>query len=412
MKEIFASEIIVKEARGVKDLSISFSDSERKHLIITGKNGCGKTSLLLEFNKYLSNLLNGQLQKREAYIDMLNSSKKELSSLESAHSDSNNDNKIVRIKNNIKNTENTLKNFGNAQINFENEHLLWEKANNGTFLVAFFDARRHFTDMNVPSGIKKIDLQKRYNLDDKASQNFIQYIVNLKADRSFARDDGDDGLVLSINKWFDNFQERLRDIFESPSLDLVFDRKNYNFKLIEKGKEPYSFNTLSDGYSAIISIVTELLLRMEAHEAKNYDMEGLVLIDEIETHLHVELQKKILPFLIDFFPKIQFMVSTHSPFVLSSVSNSVICDLESRIVTSDLSGYSYDAIIESYFCTDKYSSLIKQKITEYEKLSSGETSDPEKKHRLKELEKYFSHIPKYLSNELLVKLQEITLKSI
>ncbi|MCP4049764.1 MAG: hypothetical protein GY730_03560, partial [bacterium] len=58
------------------------------------------------------------------------------------------------------------------------------------------------------------------------------------ADRSFARDDGDDDLVLiSINKWFDNFQERLRDIFESPGLDLVFDRKNYNFQLIKAVKQ-------------------------------------------------------------------------------------------------------------------------------------------------------------------------------
>ena len=134
--------------------------------------------------------------------------------------------------------------------------------------------------------------------------------------------------------------------------------------IIEPNKEPYGFDTLSDGYSAIISIVTELLLRMEAHEAKNYDMEGLVLIDEIETHLHVELQKKILPFLTNFFPKIQFIVSTHSPFVLSSISNSVICDLEKDIITSDLSGYSYDTLIESYFDSDKYSSLVKSKVLE------------------------------------------------
>lgn len=41
----------------------------------------------------------------------------------------------------------------------------------------------------------------------------------------------------------------------------------------------------------------------------------LFLVDEIETHLHVDLQKKVLPFLISFFPKIQFIVTTHSPFV-------------------------------------------------------------------------------------------------
>ncbi len=221
----------------------------------------------------------------------------------------------------------------------------------------------------MPSGIKKIDLQKRYPLQENVNQQFIQYVVNLKADRSFARDDNEKTVVASIDKWFDQFQNRLRDLFGSSTLQLKFDRKTYNFQIIEDEKEPYGFNTLSDGYSAILSIVTELLLRMEAHNVRNYDMEGLVLIDEIETHLHVDLQKKILPFLTDFFPKIQFIVSTHSPFVLSSVSNAVICDLESRIVTSDLSGYSYDALIESYFYSDKYSNSVKNKIIEFEELS-------------------------------------------
>lgn len=58
--------------------------------------------------------------------------------------------------------------------------------------------------------------------------------------------------------------------------------------------------------------------------------EGIVLIDEIETHLHLELQKEILPFLTKLYPNIQFIVSTHSPFILSSVDNAVVFDLENK----------------------------------------------------------------------------------
>ena len=93
--------------------------------------------------------------------------------------------------------------------------------------------------------------------------------------------------------------------------------------------------------------MTELILRMEAHEVSVYDMQGLVLIDEIETHLHVDLQKKIFPFLTSFFPNIQFIVTTHSPFVLSSISNAVICDLENKMIMQDLTAYSYDALINN-----------------------------------------------------------------
>ncbi len=55
--------------------------------------------------------------------------------------------------------------------------------------------------------------------------------------------------------------------------------------------------------------------------------------------------------------------------MLSSISNAVICDLEKRFVTKDLSAYSYDALIESYFDNDKYSREIKRKIDRFEKLS-------------------------------------------
>lgn len=76
-------------------------------------------------------------------------------------------------------------------------------------------------------------------------------------------------------------------------------------------------------------------------------MEDIVLIDEIETHLYLELQKQILPLLASFFPNVQFIVSTHSPFVLSSLKNSVAFDLEKAI--ADLTDYSYSTLVEGYF---------------------------------------------------------------
>jgi predicted ATP-binding protein involved in virulence len=187
--------------------------------------------------------------------------------------------------------------------------------------------------------------------------------------------------VKKIDNWFEKFEKRLQFIFDFEKLELKFNRKAYNFEIITDEIEPFNVNNLSDGYSAIISIVSELILRMEAHNVKAYDLEGIVIIDEIETHLHVDLQKKILPFLTDFFPKIQFIVTTHSPFVLSSISNATICDLETKIVTTDLSNYSYDALIESYFKTDKYSDEIKNKIKEFEELIEKDGFDHSPKFR-------------------------------
>lgn len=151
---------------------------------------------------------------------------------------------------------------------------------------------------------------------------------------------------------------------------------------------------------------------MDAHNAKIYDLEGIVLIDEIETHLHVDLQKKILPFLTAFFPKIQFIVTTHSPFVLSSISNATICDLETRIVTTDLSAYSYGALIESYFEVDEYSQEIKDYIKEYEQLTTLLNPTDKEEERLRFLRNYFAHAPKYLSKGLIIKLNQIELNEL
>ena len=62
MTENFITNIFVENSRKVKDLEIPLSSELRQHLILTGKNGSGKTSLLLEINKFLTQIDNGQVQ--------------------------------------------------------------------------------------------------------------------------------------------------------------------------------------------------------------------------------------------------------------------------------------------------------------------------------------------------------------
>ena len=406
MTENFITNIFVETSRNLRDLDIKLSSEVRQHLILTGKNGSGKTSLLLEINKFLTQIDNGNFQHFTNQKNQQENLEKNLSNATF------NADKKLNFERQLKAVKDWFLMFGGTKIKFSGtENAIFEKCQKGEFLLAFFDSKRH-TNLHVPQGINKIDLQKKYNLNDKANTNFIQYIVNLKADRSFARDDNEKEVVEKIDKWFERLENRLKQIFDVSNLELRFDRRSYNFDIITDKNKSFNFNNLSDGYSAIISIVTELLLRMEAHEVKSYDLEGIVIIDEIETHLHVDLQKKILPFLTDFFPKIQFIVTTHSPFVLSSLSNTTICDLETRTVTTDLSGYSYDALLESYFKTDKYSEEIKSKILEFDKLTSLEEKTTEQLEQIRVLRNYFAHTPKYLSTELLVKLQQIELNEL
>lgn len=406
MTDNFITSIFIENSRNIENFEIPISMETRQHLILTGKNGSGKTSLLLEINKFLTKIDDGSYQHYSSQKGFGDNFQEQLLNPNL------NAEQRLNLESSLESIKNWFLDFGGTTIRFSSsENIIFEKIKKGEFLLAFFDSKRH-TNLNIPQGINKINLQKRYHLNDKANANFIQYIVNLKADRSFARDDNEKDVVEKIDSWFKNLENRLKQIFDVGSLELRFDRKSYNFDIITDKNKPFNFNNLSDGYSAIISIVTELLLRMEAHMVKSYDLEGIVIIDEIETHLHVDLQKKILPFLTDFFPKLQFIVTTHSPFVLSSLSNATICDLETRTVTTDLSGYSYDALLESYFRTDKYSEEIKSKILEFDELTSIKEKTVEQLDQIRILRNYFAHIPKYLSNELLVKLQQIELKEL
>ncbi|PXY46548.1 AAA family ATPase [Flavobacterium hydrophilum] len=404
--ENYITEIEIVSSRNVSNLNIPISSEKRQHLILTGKNGSGKTSLLLELNKYLTKIDSGESKNYSKNFKQLETYREELTK------NSLSEKQILDLKNKIKQYENWILSFGGTKIKFSNtDENISTKCKSGEFLLAFFDSKR-YTNLIVPKGINKVELKKKYNLQDKANPSFIQYIVNLKADRSFARDDNEMETVSKIDDWFIQFENRLKTLFDDNELELKFDRKAYNFNIKSGIGEPFSFNNLSDGYSAIISIVSELLLRMEAHNNKSYDLEGIVIIDEIETHLHVELQKIVLPFLIDFFPKLQFIVTTHSPFILSSISNATICDLESKIVTNDLTSYSYDALIESYFRTDKYSEEVKSKVSQFENLIDKSELNSGEKESLKSLRNYFAHSPKFMSDELIVKLQEIDLKEI
>lgn len=88
---------------------------------------------------------------------------------------------------------------------------------------------------------------------------------------------------------------------------------------------------LSDGEKSLIviasTIARRLSLRIEA-EIPALEREALILIDEVELHLHPRWQREILPRLLATFTNCQFVVTTHSPQVLSSVSNESIVVLE------------------------------------------------------------------------------------
>jgi predicted ATP-binding protein involved in virulence len=439
--DCFIENIKIKDIRNIINFDIPLSSIERKHLIITGKNGSGKTSTIVEINNLLNKIVNnqyGQLQQLnkniENYKRAIISEKNNIESWQKNISiqkeqagkaisqeqsriniSSYNQNiisckqNIISYENNIKEWERQIKSFSKVDILFKNELDLLNDAGQGNYLLAYFQSQRK-NQPTIPNTITKQTFSAKYNTNPSLSQTFVQYMVNTHTEKMFAKEEGDKEAVKKIDEWFLKVENSFKELFDRKDLSLKFYRKELNYK-IEYEDKSFGLNELSDGYSSVLAILTELILRMESKNINAYDMQGIVLIDEIETHLHVELQKRILPFLSSFFPKIQFIVTTHSPFVLSSLSNAIICDLEKKFVTEDLSSYSYDALIESYFDTDKYSSEMKNKIDRFEKLSLILQKSSEEEFEYLKLKSYLKKLPTFMAPELDVKIKELLLKN-
>ena len=85
-----------------------------------------------------------------------------------------------------------------------------------------------------------------------------------------------------------------------------------------------SLNNLSAGQSTLLSIFANIIKSSDESDLNKSinlnQIHGIVVIDEIDLHLHIELQKEILPKLIRLFPKIQFIVTSHSPFFLNGMA--------------------------------------------------------------------------------------------
>ncbi len=93
------------------------------------------------------------------------------------------------------------------------------------------------------------------------------------------------------------------------------------------------FGLLSDGYRNLIGMVADIAYRCitlnpQLKEDAITEAEGVVLIDEVGLHLHPKWQRKVVEDLKRAFPKIQFIATTHSPFIVQSLNSSEVYNLD------------------------------------------------------------------------------------
>ncbi len=369
--EHYIREIKIDGLRHLSNVVISLNAESRQHLMITGKNGSGKTSLLRAMQRYLQAINDGKMR----LLHYVEGYKKGI------------------------------------DISFNEYRDLDSLYKQGDFITAYFPANRK-TEIIRANGVEDIKLNSYYAIDSEPGKLLLKYMVHLKTQQAYARNEGDMAIADRIQKWFDRFVDALRILLDDNSITLEYDYKDYDFKIHQEGRIPFGFDKLSDGYSSVIHIVSDLILRMDRNwllgdRLSEYNVEGIVLIDELETHLHIELQRKILPFLTEFFPRIQFIVTTHSPYILNSISNAKVYDLERNMELENAFAYSSDGLAEGFFEAEQYSEELKNKVERYQCLvQKGNPTEEERAERAR-LRSLLKNLPGELAQEAKDKFEEI-----
>ena len=385
----------------------------KSNLILVGNNGCGKTRVLKKI--YESTIL----RLTNSDYSSVEKANKNIQSLSES---------LVSYPQERQNFQSTLdywlaikKEFDNITINFDDMDKLNLEYNKGNLIVQFFGASRQagITSSGVVQSLESI---KGHTLNatpspysNTSGSKLEDYLVSLRVYQSTIEkfEKNDKGFIKksnNIDKWFIKLEDDLRNLLEDSSLTLKFIYDKLKFEIHQKDKKPYNLQSLSSGISAILDIYAELLIGAEARELSPDKFKGIILIDEIDVHLHLSIQKKIFSFLSSAFPMIQFIVTTHSPFVVMSVTDSKIFDIGHNQSVDDVSMYSYTSVAEGLFGINPVSEVLTKKLTEMIYLSNKKSNGPiinKLKKIITEVEKYTSHLDSksiYYLNEAKMKV--------
>ncbi len=128
---------------------------------------------------------------------------------------------------------------------------------------------------------------------------------------------------------------------------------------------------LSGGYKAVLSVVADIAKRMSIanpDSANPLEEEAVILIDELDLHLHPKWQKTIVEDLKRTFPNCQFIISTHSPFIIQSLKAEELFDISTMRYAAEngsYNGWSIDTIQERKMGVSPRTDIFNQRLDDF-----------------------------------------------
>ncbi|MCP4442028.1 MAG: AAA family ATPase [Aureispira sp.] len=357
---MYIEKVSIENIRCIHKLELDFKDIDKAgwHVIL-GDNGVGKSSLLRGIvatllgdrlythlkivpEKWLkNNTLKGIITSKVFYPPVLE-----------PKADYNDLNKVEQTLSFIKNDNNTNMIFSSSKVN------ITFKPNEVGFSAAYgpfrsFSGKHHEETEHYYA---KLFAHQSCFDEDFALTNSLEWLRTLKfrqLDKTFStsskKDKTLDWVIQFINNA--NLLPNNTKIKEVNSSGVFFKDALGNI---------ISVLEMSDGYRSVLSLTLDLVYRLVyfygadvtfktvKNKGVSIDVPGVVLIDEVDAHLHPTWQTKIGTWFTTHFPNIQFIVTTHSPLVCRSAIKGSIWELEHSedgVIGHQITGTDYNRLV-------------------------------------------------------------------
>jgi energy-coupling factor transporter ATP-binding protein EcfA2 len=164
------------------------------------------------------------------------------------------------------------------------------------------------------------------------NEEIQSWLLNLYSKRAIAKERGQD--LSKYSKSLERFENALT-LICGQDIEFTVDIEPSLQPRLLMYEKRLDFSQLPDGVRSMVGWLADFLMRMDAYdqwvakESERIDETGrMLLLDEIDTHLHPQWQRRILPSIKQALPDVQVFATTHSPFVIASCSSARIHVLE------------------------------------------------------------------------------------
>lgn len=235
-------------------------------------------------------------------------------------------------------------------------------------LIAFYPVERSVID--IPLKIREKHQFLQINGYDNALNNAVDFkrFFEWFRDREDVENERLKDFMQSVNilfskgsSWVETISKHMADYQKDNQLEAVrqaiyafmpdfknlqVSRKPRLAMIIDKNDKTLNVSQLSQGEKSLMALVGDIARRLAMMNPKLDNPlrgKGIILIDEIDMHLHPQWQRSIIQRLQTTFPNCQFILTTHSPLVISDTQNILVYDLDGQEVNALPSLYGQDA---------------------------------------------------------------------